>query len=90
MPISRSWVEDEIQGLAGTDRDIARLALVVAKASYQVDGSLAEAVLGDDRSETRLIRVLAYASFSAARRLAALAASHVNAWQLHQREVVSV
>ena len=45
----------------------ARLALVVAKASYQVDESLVEAVLGDDRSETRLIRVLAFASFSAAR-----------------------
>ena len=89
MPISRSWVEDEIQGLTGRDRDVARLALVVAKASYQVDESLVEAVLGDDRSETRLIRVLAYASFSAARRLAALAASHVNAWQLVPGEVVN-
>jgi AhpD family alkylhydroperoxidase len=70
MPISRSWVEEEVQGLTGEDRAMARLALVVAKASYQVDGSLVEEVLGADRDETRLIRVLAWASFSAARRFA--------------------
>ncbi len=69
MPISRSWVEDEVAGLEGRDRDIARLALVAAKASYQVDDGLVEAVLGEDRDEARLIRVLAWAAFSAARRI---------------------
>jgi hypothetical protein len=70
MPISRSWVDAEVQGLSGEDRAIARLALVVAKASFQVDDKLVEDVLGEDRDETRLIRVLAWASFSAARRFA--------------------
>jgi hypothetical protein len=70
MPISRSWVDDETEGLTGQDLAIARLTLVVAKASYQVDDALVEAVLGEDKDETRLIRVLAWAAFSAARRLA--------------------
>jgi AhpD family alkylhydroperoxidase len=70
MPISRSWVEQEIQDLSGQDRDLARLALVVAKAVYQVDDSLVEAILGEEHDETKLIRVLAWASFSAARRFA--------------------
>jgi hypothetical protein len=70
MPISRSWVDKEVEDLKGQDRAIARLALVVAKASYQVDDSLVYDVLGKDRDETRLIRVLAWAAFSAARRIA--------------------
>ncbi|NIV39654.1 MAG: hypothetical protein GWN58_62670, partial [Anaerolineae bacterium] len=70
MPLSRSWVEQEIEGLSETDRPVARLALVVAKASYQVDESLVEDVLGEEHNETRLIRVLAWAAFSAARRVA--------------------
>ncbi len=70
MPISRSWVDVEVQGLSGEDRAVGRLALVVAKASFQVDDKLVEDVLGEDRDESRLIRVLAWASFSAARRFA--------------------
>ena len=70
MPLSRSWVEEEVAGLTGRDRAIARLALVVAKASYQVDETLVGEVLGEERDETQLIRVLAWAAFSAARRLA--------------------
>lgn len=70
MPLSRSWVEDEAPGLTGEDRAVARLALVVAKASYQFDESLAQGVLGCDQDEERLIRVLAWASHSGARRFA--------------------
>jgi hypothetical protein len=74
MPLSRSWVDDEVAGLQGKDRDIARFALVAAKASYQVDDALVEQVLGEERDQERLIRVLAWAAFSAARRIAELAA----------------
>jgi len=70
MPLSRSWMEQEIEGMTETDRPVARLALVVAKASYQVDELLVEDVLGEEHSETRLIRVLAWAAFSAAHRVA--------------------
>ncbi len=70
MPFRRSWVEDEVKGLTGEDRAVARLALVVAKASSQFDESLAEDVLGYDQDEERFIRVLAWASHSGARRVA--------------------
>jgi hypothetical protein len=67
MPISRSWVDPEVSVLTGQDRVIARLALVLAKAPYQVDEALVEDVLREDRCEERLIRILAWASFSGAR-----------------------
>jgi AhpD family alkylhydroperoxidase len=74
MPLSRSWVNSEVTNLTGEDRAIARLALVLAKAPYQVDDTLVEDVLnGDlngDRCEERFIRILAWASFSGARRFA--------------------
>ncbi len=74
MPLSRHWVEKEISGLQGIDRDLARFALVAAKASHQVDDTLVASVLGDKHDQERLIRVLAWAAFSAARRIAELVA----------------
>jgi AhpD family alkylhydroperoxidase len=70
MPLSRSWVDSEVAALSGQDRAIARLALVLAKAPYQLDETLVEDVLREDRCEERFIRVLAWASFSGARRFA--------------------
>jgi len=70
MPISRSWVETEISGLDGGDRAIARLALVLAKAPYQVDAGLVETVLRENADQVRFIRILAWCSYSAARRFA--------------------
>jgi len=70
MPLSRNWVNSETTMLTGRDRAIARLALVLAKAPYQVDETLVEDVVNEDRSEERFIRILAWASFSAARRFA--------------------
>ncbi len=67
MPISRSWVEAELEGLDGDDRAIAQLAIVLAKAPYQVDEKLAEAVLGQERDEARFVRILAWSSFVGAR-----------------------
>jgi AhpD family alkylhydroperoxidase len=78
MPLSRSWVEREVKVLTETERPIARLALVVAKASYQVDESLVKDVLGEKHDEQRLIRVLAWASFSAARRVAERVAEQIH------------
>jgi hypothetical protein len=70
MPMSRSWVETEIAGIRGGDRAIARLALVLAKAPYQVDAGLVETVLRDNADQVRFIRILAWCSYSAARRFA--------------------
>ena len=74
MPISRSWVEGDLIGLTGEDLNIARLAIVLAKAPYQVDGTLAEAVLGHERDEARFVRILAWASFVGSRRFVNLIA----------------
>ncbi|WP_370279333.1 hypothetical protein [Pontibacterium sp.] len=68
--MSRGWVDQEVKGLTGEEWAIARLALVIAKAPYQVDESLVEAVYSINRDEARLIRILAWASFTAARRVA--------------------
>src|SRR5262249_32809004 len=62
MPISRSWVNAEVSELPGQDRAIARLALVLAKAPYQVDARLVEDARKEDQSEERFIRILAWAS----------------------------
>jgi len=70
MPLSRTWVDSEVAALTGQDRAIARLALVLAKAPYQLDETLVEDVLREDRCEERFIRILAWTSFSGARRFA--------------------
>jgi hypothetical protein len=77
MPISRSWVDKDVKGLKGEDYHIAKLVLVVSLASYQFDPSLVEA-LGSNYDEQRLIRILAFAAMSAARRLADHTGKHVN------------
>ena len=71
MPISRSWVDREVDGLQGNERAIARLALVVAKASYQSDDSLVADVLEYNPEQEQFLRVLAWSTFTAARYVAA-------------------
>ncbi|MDD9878886.1 MAG: hypothetical protein OXR84_15740 [Magnetovibrio sp.] len=78
MPISRSWVNAEVEGLEGTDAAIARLAIVLAKATYQVDGKMAEAMIGDDPDEARFVRILAWASFVGARRFIQFTAARID------------
>lgn len=77
MPLSRSWVENDIEGLTGVDYHIAKLILVVCKASYQFDDALLQGVMGEHVDEERLIRILAFAAMSAARRLANHVGSHL-------------
>ena len=77
MPMSRKWVDKEVEQLSGEDPEIAKLILVVAKASWQFDGSLVQAVMPGQVDERRLIRILAFAAYSAATRLAQLTGEHV-------------
>lgn len=74
MPLSRSWVDGEVEGLDGEERAVARLALVMAKASYHFDDSLVQDLLAYGADEPKLIRILAWASFLGARRVAACTA----------------
>ena len=74
MPISRAWVNADVKGLTGGDAAIARLAIVLSKAPYQVDEKMAEAVLEGGSDEARFVRILAWASFTGARRFVQLVA----------------
>jgi hypothetical protein len=74
MPLSRNWAEAEIADLKGEDRAIARLALLLAKAPYQVSEDVVQELVGD---EARFVRILAWASFTAARRFAGIVAERV-------------
>jgi oligoribonuclease (3'-5' exoribonuclease) len=71
MPISRNWVEQEVDGLDGNEHAIARLALVVAKASYQIDDGLVDEVLNYNPEQEQFLRILAWSTFTAARYVAA-------------------
>lgn len=73
-PISRSWVADDLGALQGPDRDLARLALVVAKASYQVDDTLIAQAARHLPDESSLVALGAWASLAGARRIASRAA----------------
>ena len=75
--MSRKWVESDIAHLNGEDYHTAKLILVVAMASYQVDDSIVQAVLVDNKDQKKLIRVLAFAALAAALRLAAYYGQHV-------------
>jgi AhpD family alkylhydroperoxidase len=67
--ISRSWVNELVADLPEPDQPAARLALVVALASYQVDEGLVEAFRASGADDARLIELTAWASMAAARRI---------------------
>ena len=79
MPLSRTWVEPAVENLDGDDYHAAKLALIVAMASHQFDESLLKGVMADGHDEERLIRILSFAAFSAARRLAEVVSERVDA-----------
>jgi AhpD family alkylhydroperoxidase len=68
LGISRRWVEADVAPLATAERPVARLALLTALASYQVDEQLIAAVRAQLPDDQRLIQATAWASFTAARR----------------------
>ena len=89
MPLTGEWVDRVAEGLSGQDAAIARLAIVLAKAPYRVTEKMAMDVLGDDRDEERFIRILAWCSFTGARRFAQLVAERVGAAGSARREAIA-
>ena len=79
MPLDGRWIENDIASLSGTDRAIARLAVVLAKASYRVTDQMVQDVLGEEKDEERFIRILAWSSSTAARRFAEIVAWKIEA-----------
>lgn len=66
--MSRRWVEDAVADLTDDERATARLTLLTALASYQVDESIIGAFRRYYPTDQALIAATAWASFSAARR----------------------
>jgi hypothetical protein len=73
-PISTAWVEPAVSRLSGRDQAVARLALVLAKAPYQVSEAVVRPLVDGD--EARFVRTLAWASFTAARHFTRFVARH--------------
>jgi len=69
-PLSRWWVEEEVQDLQGAERDKARLVLLIAKASYQIDDGVIEQVTRHGVSEADLVRLGAWSAMLGAKTIA--------------------
>lgn len=85
MPLDSRWLDADVRGLSGEEEAIARLAVVVAKASYRVTDKIVNDVLGTDRDEERLIRILAWSSFTAARRFAQILAKRAGSTESREQ-----
>ncbi|HEX6544571.1 MAG TPA: hypothetical protein VF040_22620 [Ktedonobacterales bacterium] len=69
MGLSRHWVEEAVATLKEEHRPAARLTLLTALASYQVDASVIEDFRRCYPADAHLIASTAWASFTAARRI---------------------
>lgn len=67
--LSRNWVEKAVTRLAEAERPAARLALLTALASYQIDEATIAAFRAQQPGDDKLIAATAWASFTAARRV---------------------
>jgi AhpD family alkylhydroperoxidase len=67
--LSRRWLEEAITGLNEEHQPAARLALLTALASYQVDEGVINAFRAQQPGDDKLIEATAWASFTAARRI---------------------
>ncbi|MHC4520336.1 MAG: hypothetical protein ACYTAS_17250 [Planctomycetota bacterium] len=70
MGLSRAWVEDEIQEIGDNERNKARLALIVAKGSYQIDDGAIEKVACQGLSEADLVKLGAWSALLGAKTIA--------------------
>ncbi len=66
--LSRSWTEPPLAALPARLRPAGRLALLVAKASYQVDDRVVAAYRAGRPGDSALVELVAWAGLTAARR----------------------
>jgi alkylhydroperoxidase family enzyme len=72
--ISRAWVEDLVAGLPAARQPAARLALLVAFASYQVDKQVVAEFRRRDPADATLVELTAWSAMAATRRIGEWAA----------------
>ena len=68
--LSRSWVDHAVAELPSGDRAVAKLALLTALASYQVDDDVVASARRACADDAALVELTAWASLTAARRAA--------------------
>lgn len=69
MGLSRGWVENAIEMLAPEEQPAARLALLAAFSSNQVDDGVMQACRAMGASDETLLAIVSWASFSTARKI---------------------
>lgn len=69
MGVSRQWVEHAVAQVEAKERTAARLVLLTALASYQVDERIVESFREQYPADNQLVGAVAWASFTAARRI---------------------
>lgn len=67
--LSRVWVEHAVDELPVGDRAVARLALLTALASYQVDDDVVTSARRALPGDAEIVQVASWAAFTAARRI---------------------
>ncbi|MEV0899234.1 carboxymuconolactone decarboxylase family protein [Actinoplanes sp. NPDC049802] len=67
--MSRAWVEDAVSALSAADRPAGRLALLTARASYQVGPSVVAEFRDGRPADRALVELTSWASLAAARRV---------------------
>ena len=77
MPLDTTWVDKDVESLSGEDKAIARLAIVLAKASYRVTEKMVTDVLGNKKDEEKFVRILAWSTSAAARRFIQIVVSRI-------------
>ena len=70
LGVSRSWTNRPLQTVPAEARPAARLALLTAMASYQVDDSVVEECRREVQDDAALIEIAAWAAMAAARHVA--------------------
>jgi hypothetical protein len=78
MGISRRWVESAVVEIKEEHKAAARLMLLTALASYQVDSSVVKDFQSHYPDDAQLIAATAWASFTAARRVGSWLAGQEN------------
>ena len=89
MPLHTRWVDDDVAHLSGEDRAVARMGIVLAKASYRVTEDMVNDVIGPSEDEERFVRILAWCSSAAARRFAQIVAKKIEVSEHIQRPVAA-
>jgi AhpD family alkylhydroperoxidase len=69
LPLSRAWVNRAVAPLPEADHADGRLALLAAVAPHQIDAEIIQALRAEPGSDARLVGIVAWASFQAARRI---------------------